>query len=771
MKYLLTLTLVLTYSLLVAVGQTTRNITLSYKISDFELYCDEDGYLSIVSENLNFSLDGDTLQPALPYTVCNVLVSNIEDYYSHTSTGKKVRIRSNVAMARNPTEVPTNMASISEPQTSSISYQKAKYPDTEVKFVGVSDCGDYRILSFFVYPFEYDAVNKNLYFREKININISLKTLEVNTLSDGNCSIYSAIKGMIGKSLISTNTVKSLKAPQTIDSTLKLQTQYEYLIVTTEQFKSSFQPLADWKNQKGIRSKIITVEDINATYSGATKMEKIKRAIADVEGVSYVLLGGDTLNVPTCTCYIAYNNNNRYTPVDSYYSCLGTMNWDGNGNGIYGEVDDSISLVPILNVSRIPVSTQEEVQSFVSRIVNYESAPDTTNWKDNILMCGTSLGYNDASGNHHNYYHKNMPVAGDSISDTQCWSETIYRQYIEPHWNGERTRLYDTHTDFNADGNYDFTASHLQTELTKGYTFVDVMTHGGEYLWSMENGYYTWYSANALVNPGYTVITTTACLTNAFDYNSIYNGNPLWSLSRHFILNPQSGVLAYWGTSRENWYSPCTKSLGTGAKYDAQTYQELFSEKFHRMGSATTEAKRAYYAYATSRTSTHRWVWMSLNLLGDPEMPIYLEKPKTFDRVDVAFVNDSIYVNTGVNDFDICFIDMEDSTKYYVARNIEGSAVSFGRLDGCFNYCITKPGYIPIMGICGDSLYIQNNVIAETKIFSAPQVLIGSNVTNAAANGAVVLQSGNTTIKASRGTTIIGDFECKQGATMTITNQ
>jgi hypothetical protein len=49
--------------------------------------------------------------------------------------------------------------------------------------------------------------------------------------------------------------------------------------------------------------------------------------------------------------------------------------------------------------------------------------------------------------------------------------------------------------------------------------------------------------------------------------------------------------------------------------------------------------------------------------------------------------------------------------------------------------------------------------------------MIGSNVTNKAAQGPVVVYSGSTTVKATQGATITKDFEVKAGAEFTITNE
>ena len=163
-------------------------------------------------------------------------------------------------------------------------------------------------------------------------------------------------------------------------------------------------------------------------------------------------------------------------------------------------------------------------------------------------------------------------------------------------------------------------------------------------------------------------------------------------------------------------------------------------------------------------------VWAGLNLMGDPEMPIYLSKPKSFQNVSIQFVNDSIYVDAGTSGFDICFINKNDSTDYYIARDIADSVAVFSRINGVFDVCITKPGYVPYTTIC-DETFIQNITLVGTKTYETGYALIGSDVTNKVAQGAVVVNNGSTTIKASRGATITKNFEVELGTEYTITNE
>ena len=769
-KLLFALTFLMLGSLL-AIGQSTKHISLDFNPDDFILQQDEDGNYFVSSTAHNVFYKTDTLQPALPYIGVNVYIQETEAYISHTCSTSRSLVRTNATMVHNPKVLPTNVLPFKQSKSKVASFSQGNYPAIGVEFVGTNEGNGFKLLTFHVSPFEYNATTKRIYLNSHINIDISLNSSSLvssaNSLKHNKDDLLNIIKTIV---VNPEDVEKRYPSPKRTGANvnLTLQTGYEYVIVTSNQFKDAFQELANWKSRKGIRAKVIATEDCVSNYSGSTRAEKVKRALADIDGLSYVLLGGDTLNVPTCMGFIGYVSGDDYvTPTDAYYSCIGTMNWDSNENGFEGEISDVFSKIPVLNVSRAPVSTVEDAQAFVNRIINYESCPDTTGWEDNILMCGVSLG-----NENNNVW---SPYYVDGQSDTQIWSEMIYNQYIAPsdsnlpHWNGELTRFYDTFTDISGDGNYQLDYSNLQNELAKGYTFVDVMTHGTNTFWELEGSAYLYSDARNLRNSGYSIITTIACNTNAFDYH--FNNEKC--LSYYLLNNPQSGILAYWGTARKNWYMPYyTASLILGASFDALTYRKLFEDKYHRMGKATTEVKAEKMSHMLDNYYSHeRKIWMGLNLMGDPEMPVYLARPKTFQNPNVEFVNDSIYVDAGTNDFDICFINQNDSMDYYIARDVADSLQIFSRLNGEFDVSITKPGYIPYTAVCGDTTYFQNIVSSSSKVYDTKNAIIGSNVTNRVGQGPVVIDSGSTLIKASQGVVITQDFEVKLGAEFAITNQ
>ena len=66
-------------------------------------------------------------------------------------------------------------------------------------------------------------------------------------------------------------------------------------------------------------------------------------------------------------------------------------------------------------------------------------------------------------------------------------------------------------------------------------------------------------------------------------------------------------------------------------------------------------------------------------------------------------------------------------------------------------------------------LYLQNQLLNGSKTYETNYVIIGSDVTNKVPQGSVVINSGNTIVRAHQVATITKDFEVKAGAEFMIT--
>jgi len=531
---------------------------------------------------------------------------------------------------------------------------------------------------------------------------------------------------------------------------------YEYVVVTTNALKSYFVPLVNWKTQKGVRAKVITMEEITNQYSDSTTQLKIKRCLYDYytnHGLKYVLLGGDDTVVPVQGCYCSADNINEIIPCDNFYACFsGHFAWNADGDGVTGEEVDGVDFSPSIYISRAPVRSVNDVSAFVNKTLNYEKSPKANGWGNNMLMGGNILS---------SLYSSN-PI----VSDSQAKGENLYSNYIDPYWSGNMYKFYDTYTDFSGGANYNFSPSHLQDQLEEGYTFVDLITHGDTALWVTEAGDFTISHASSLDNPRPTIITTVACKTNAFD-SSI---DPC--LSEALIRNPNSNVVAYLGCSR-NAKETSGGELGESLYFEAQFYKRLFGNTLtnKNWGYVVANAK-AYIANYINNMGRFRWVQVGLNPIGDPEMPVFCNTPITFGQPLITMANSHTFtVNTGVSGCTICIMSSDNNglTDYRLFNNVQ--TVTVNNFYHNLSICITKRGYVPKIIYMSPSVsYIQNMHIGNDVNYEAATVEVGTNVTNQIPTGNVVIQNCDVMISADE-TTLSPTTEVKAGASLTITNR
>lgn len=569
-------------------GERVKNISVSFDKDDFSvLIANEVAYIS--TSKFICSFGNDLSSPALPLVCINVLIKPNEELLDYSYTKTEQKLLDDVFIVACSRNTPTGIT-VKHHTDSIISYTLDSYPQTFVNYIGSHIINGYKCLSFDICPFRYDNVSRTLYLEQNFTFKISLQT----NSSKRNVKIRQNDDAIIIRHVVNPEDVSLYDNYRLLNRQGQQATsQYEYAIITNNNLKPTFQKLANWKTQKGIRTIVLTVEEIYASYSGDSQQMKIKKALKNLydnnSNFKYALLAGDVDVVPAQMCFVKHINGNPpiiyadECPTDLYYASFETMDWNANNNEFSGELADSVDISFDIAITRAPVSTVNNAETFVNRIITYESDPNVQTWANNILMCGKML-YNkyDYNGN------------GILISDTHYKGEKLYSQYLSCYLNVDsvhKVSFYDTGTDFPGGASYNFNPQNLQKELSK--------------------------------------------------------------------------------------------------------------------------------------------------------------------------------VNTGVSDCKICVASANDiGNSYYDVRS--GMSTSFPNLTDEYTICVTKPGYVPYIAKCGNTVYMQNeSVNRDYEVFSN-QTIAGSNVTTSKPNGPVEINKGNTIIKGSNGVTINNSFEVKNGTSLEI---
>lgn len=705
-------------------ADTTKYLHLKFSPNQFSFDYDSLNTLTIspISDDAIFTYGDDVNEPCLPIMSLTVKVPKGSEYKDFTQSCTKSLLLNNVSIGANPISIPTNQDEISYKTDTRMNYMMSKYPSCYTKYISTATIGDSSVLYFQVCPFEYDVINKKLFFINDINLSINITNDNTNSINGQQKFINFCNTHNVNI----TNQISALSAKSNINDSI------DYIIITSKELSPYFASLVQWKNTKGVRTIITTIEDIEKMNAGSGRSlpDKIKAYLLYMYHLNdykfkYLLLGGDDTVVPAKYClgkveYIIKNkektDTTRYIdkiPSDIYYACLDYTTdpfWDSSNNGVYGEIKDQINFSQDIYVTRIPVRTSTDVKTTLMKIINYERNPLINGWNNNILMSGVKL---DTATN---VSHSNAELLGDFL----------YNNYIKKYWDGERMKLYDTFSDFKSEGIESLTRNNFQRVLSKGFAFIDMITHGSNTTWSMPKSSYNTSYAQDMRSSQYSLITTIACNTNAFD-----RAEPC--LSEAFIRNFQSGVIAYVGSSRFGWYSPSSTTTGTSIEYEKSFYKLLFDKTFSNknFGKIVAHAKSTKVGLCNSY-NPYRWLQFALNPIGDAEMPVYTMTPKTIDNCNISIAGCNIYINTGIDSCNICIMSSDDDgeTYYKVLKNVSKYQISDINTDTHYTICVTKQNYIPFVYNTRDIRNTNNNKIIFSGIDSNNTLRINTNLEN-----------------------------------------
>ena len=160
---------------------------------------------------------------------------------------------------------------------------------------------------------------------------------------------------------------------------------YYYVIVTNDALKNaavspSLNDLVNQRKMQGFTTNIVTMEYINANYTGVDSAEKLRNFIRDAYnnwGTRYVLLCGDTNVVPCRVMAEGYDAGTTGVASDLYFSCLdGTYDYDADGK--YGEVNDGAGggipdFQGEVRVGRCSAEDANEMSNFIYKVIAHEN--------------------------------------------------------------------------------------------------------------------------------------------------------------------------------------------------------------------------------------------------------------------------------------------------------------------------------------------------------------------------------------------------------------
>ncbi|MCI0452410.1 MAG: C25 family cysteine peptidase, partial [Candidatus Latescibacteria bacterium] len=508
------------------------------------------------------------------------------------------------------------------------------FPDARARLLGVGYLHGFAIASFAVYPFELR--DGELFVFDRVDVRVATRAAEAAPVARERYragfleGVRARLEGVVvnpeaidGYSLGGVVVPKPRGGFQPTAFPSLEGSPVDYLIITTDALAASFQPLADWKTDKGVPTVIRTIEWIAANArNGSDLPETMRNFIIEAYakwGITYAMIGGDTEVIPTRFAFSAFYDGGKDLPVDMYLGCL-DGDWNADHDAIFGEFGvDAADLYSEVYTGRLPVRNPSEVAVCIGKVMDYET-PLFRTYGKKILLLGEVLFPAD--------YDPGDPISlnGADLLDyiRQSWMTDPALQ-IAP--------LYET------PGSYPGPPPALALSrqasidsINAGQNHVVHIGHGFRFNMSLGDASLVNSDADALVNGGRLCnLNMLNCTAVAYTYDC---------LAEHFLRNPNGGACSAVGANDSAFPNASTY-------YIEEFYRLLFDQNVTNLGELFARSREPRTPLALASDGVDLWTHYVYTLLGDPEMPLWS------DSVDILSVNHVASINKGTNNITV----------------------------------------------------------------------------------------------------------------------
>ncbi len=528
------------------------------------------------------------------------------------------------------------------------------YPSEIAKITHVGTKNGFKLVTVSISPIQYIPSTKELYLYSEIEILIRYQE-GVNPVKKISFNKYRIAKKIVSDLVVNPEDVNTF-APLVFVPVPDNLVEYVIIVDTSDinidgldhpEIYEAMEPFAYWKTKKGVPTKIVVLDSIEANFPGLTVQDKIKEFIAYVDTawqVQYVLLVGeddvdadDPLNtnaetdvgtwMPRKDVFITSSAAGYYSDEDTIAADFWYADWDGD---LYQEV----------YVGRVlfdeALEAYDACSLFVYKTLTYEKNPPL-GYQPRILLTSELL-FRPSYG-------------GIQVNDSIAKYDPV--------------GFTDIFLDDQILANYSSIAT-IDT-LNVGVGFWHAAGHGDEIGVMYGSGDPVQVSdieTSLLNGDRLFIMYAISCFPGAYDYDS-YAEHLMTLVGRGavaFLLNYRYG----WGTlsnlGRSEWQSIWfTKAWG--------------QEGYDILGAAVDRMKSQQVPYIAADAIVN-WCMQEYNLFGDPQLHIWTDVPvpMVVNHPDTITVTSTpvdvivqVYDQDGVTPLDSALITLwckEDSTMY-----------------------------------------------------------------------------------------------------------
>lgn len=432
-----------------------------------------------------------------------------------------------------------------------------------------------------------------------------VKLVEGSKISGGECSFQTIENSGVRSKYIALTTssyksITNIAAAQ--NSNIKgISPGAEYLIITDRLFTDQAERLKNYRSSEApnkLRSEVIYVDQIMNEFSGGsldpTAIRNFLRYAYNNWEIKpfYVLFFGDgdydyynieghgTNFVPTYQTSESLNELTSF-PFDDYYSRI-------------SGADDK----PDLALGRVTVSTIDQAESYVDKIITYETLLEKSTWRTNVTLVADD-GW--------------TPSRDDGALHTRQ-AESLAKDYIPDYMTKEKIFLSKYETVITGLGRRKPSVNEaIISAVNNGTSILNYTGHGSPNVWADERVFQRTVSLPRFDNDKYFFLTAATCDFGRYDDPNIVSG------TEDMLLMDGRGMIGGFSSARLVY-----------AEQNAAINQEFYTNIFNNPG--TAPIGDAYLVTKQKKTQTND---EKFHLFCDPALMLNLPSlPVNIDKIN-----------------------------------------------------------------------------------------------------------------------------------------
>ena len=542
--------------------------------------------------------------------------------------------KGNLLRTVNPDSVPYSFGS---------EYQQNSFFPTDIVYLrDPYILRDFRGQAIVVQPFQYNPVTKTL--RIYTNIDFTVRATQGSGINEFHRnkalqSIDREFNEIYKRQFL--NYGSSLKYTPLNDNPGRM------LIISYSSFISAMQPFIEWKIMKGIPCEIV---DVSTIGNNATSIKDYVTNYYNTNGLTYLLLVGDFAQVTSPT---------------------------GNYSGVTGAKDNSYAYITGNDhyqeffVGRFSAESVTDLQTQVTRSINYEKNPTTGTWLEGTLGIASSEG--PGHNSEYDYQHiRNI------MNDLMNYNYTTYYELYDGSQGGQ-----------DAPGNP--TATNVSTIVNNGVGNIFYCGHGDDTYWVTTN--FSNSNVNTLTNYNkLPFIYSVACVVGHFNVGTCFC--EAWMRANK--TNGPTGAIGIFGsTINQSWAPPMT-AQDEMADILVESYTSNIKRTFAGIGINGCFKMNDVHA---DYNMTDTWT-----VFGDPSIVLRTKNPMNMTVSHPSSINtgtSNINVTCNVNGAYVSItLNNQILGTGYVSNGTANITLNPAPSNGgeTLKVCVTAYNYIPYIG-------------------------------------------------------------------------